>query len=47
MPRDGTGLGVAISKGLVEAQGGHMNVASAVGQGTTVSFTLPLANVAN
>ncbi|HEU5061138.1 MAG TPA: ATP-binding protein, partial [Kofleriaceae bacterium] len=41
--RGGTGLGLAIVKGVVEAHRGHVRVDSAVGQGSTFSFTLPLA----
>jgi signal transduction histidine kinase len=40
----GAGLGLAIARGLVEAQGGHIWVRSAKGQGATFSFTLPKAN---
>ncbi|MCX6020139.1 MAG: HAMP domain-containing sensor histidine kinase [Chloroflexi bacterium] len=39
----GTGLGLAITRSLVEMQGGEMQVESAAGQGSTLSFTLPLA----
>lgn len=39
----GAGLGLAIVKGIVEAHGGHIHVESRVGQGTTFTFTLPVA----
>lgn len=39
--RGGAGLGLAISKGIVESHGGAMNVTSAPGAGSTFSFTLP------
>jgi len=38
----GMGLGMGIAKGIVEAHGGRMEVQSTPGQGTTVSFSLPL-----
>jgi len=38
----GTGLGLAIAKNLVTAHGGEIGAGSAVGEGTTVRFTLPL-----
>jgi signal transduction histidine kinase len=39
----GVGLGLSIAKGLVEAHGGALSVESAVGSGSTFSFTLPRA----
>src|SRR6185312_1512465 len=38
----GTGLGLPITKGLVEAHGGKMEIDTAPGRGTTVRVTLPL-----
>lgn len=37
-----TGLGLALVKRLVEAQGGQISVESRAGEGTTFTFTLPL-----
>ena len=39
----GHGLGLYIAKGIVEAHGGELSVTSALGQGSTFSFTLPIA----
>lgn len=40
---EGLGLGLYISKSLVEAHGGEMTAESELQKGTTFSFTLPLA----
>ena len=42
-PRDGPGLGLAIARGIVEAQRGTIAVESRVGEGTRFTFTLPAA----
>ena len=41
----GVGLGLAITRAVVEAQGGHVGVTSAVGEGTTFTVTIPAAPV--
>lgn len=40
---EGTGLGLALSRSLVELHGGTLTIESAPGEGTCVSFTLPKA----
>jgi PAS domain S-box-containing protein len=39
----GTGLGLAVVHQLITGHGGHIDITSQVGQGTTVTVTLPLA----
>jgi signal transduction histidine kinase len=41
----GSGLGLWISRGLVEAHGGRLSATSIPQQGTTFRFTLPLVNI--
>jgi len=37
----GSGLGLAIARGIVAAHGGEISASSAIGEGTTIRFTLP------
>jgi len=41
--QEGTGLGLPLSKSLVELHGGRFSLVSRPGAGTTVTFTLPVA----
>ena len=40
--QQGTGLGLALTKSLVEMHGGALEMQSSPGEGTTVSFTVPI-----
>jgi signal transduction histidine kinase len=42
----GAGLGLAIARALITAQGGHIGAQSAPGQGTRITFSLPAIQTA-
>ena len=42
--RDGAGLGLPITRGIVEAHGGRISVDSTLGSGSTFRFTVPRAD---
>ncbi|HEY2035318.1 MAG TPA: ATP-binding protein [Rhizomicrobium sp.] len=45
MAEKGTGLGLPIVKGLIEAHGGHVTLQSTAGEGTRVTITMPASRV--
>jgi len=42
---EGTGLGLPLTKAIIEMHGGTLAIASIPGKGTTVSFTIPTERV--
>ncbi|MCC7205819.1 MAG: hypothetical protein IT323_00840, partial [Anaerolineae bacterium] len=44
LQQPGTGLGFAITRHLIELMGGMIDIQSIEGQGTAVTFTVPVAH---
>ncbi|MBK7972577.1 MAG: response regulator [Deltaproteobacteria bacterium] len=44
-PGEGSGLGLALTRQIVEEHGGHVSIQSIVGEGTSVTVRLPLAGL--
>ena len=44
--REGSGLGLAVSRRFVELHGGRIRIESELGRGTVVAFTLPIPDLA-
>jgi len=42
--RNGTGLGLAVSYGIIQKHGGNIQVSSQPGQGTQFTIEIPLAH---
>ena len=43
LTKDGSGLGLYVAKGIIEAHKGVISLDSEQGRGTTISFTLPIS----
>ncbi len=43
--QDGTGLGLPLTKALVELHGGYLDLQSQIGVGTTVTVRFPAARI--
>jgi signal transduction histidine kinase len=43
----GPGIGLSLVRSFVELHGGEVTITSALGQGTTVTCTFPIAETAN
>eukprot|EP01114_Cavostelium_apophysatum_P017126 TRINITY_DN5014_c0_g1_i1.p1 TRINITY_DN5014_c0_g1~~TRINITY_DN5014_c0_g1_i1.p1 ORF type:complete len:1164 (-),score=301.55 TRINITY_DN5014_c0_g1_i1:116-3607(-) len=45
--RPGTGIGLSITKQIIELMGGHIEASSTYGEGTTISFEVPITHSPN